>query len=218
MPMTSQDHVRDVKRLSETYHGGRVMAAVNPSEHSQLILAANRAGAAQVAVLPIVGEDFRQALAAINKLFSHNHDVGQAVAVVGVTGGCGATTVALNLAYEISTYRAMETILVELSTQLGIHATYLNLDPKFTTYDLLKDIHRVDGHMLMQAATKVVGNFSALVAPYRSINKFPVHHDHFIHLVHCERGLPVDRGRFSLHLRRHLFRDDPRSRQRRFNR
>lgn len=186
-PIRSGDDIRDLKRISESFPGCPIIAGVNPREHPELIMAANRAGAAQVAMLPIQNEDIRQAVHAIHRLFQTTRKSNEVIAVAGVTGGCGATSIAINLAYELSQTRCLETALIELTPQLGIHATYLNLDPRFTTQDLLRDIHRVDGHMISQAMTRVSDRFQALVAPFRSINKSCHSAPHLIHLIESAR-------------------------------
>ena len=92
------------------------------------------------------------------------------IAVAGVTGGCGATTMAINIAFEISqTHPTLRVVLAELSLQVGKLPLYLNVEPRLTTHDLLKDIHRIDLYFMQQALTPVVEGFSILAGPYHAV-------------------------------------------------
>jgi pilus assembly protein CpaE len=91
------------------------------------------------------------------------------IAVSGVTGGCGATTLAINLAYEIAYGHQVGTVLLDLSLRMGMLASYLNVEPRHSTSDLLRDSDRLDVYMVQQALTKVADNFHILAGPHRAI-------------------------------------------------
>jgi pilus assembly protein CpaE len=94
---------------------------------------------------------------------------GQVVAVSGVTGGCGATAIAVNVGYEIATQHHQHVILSELSLQIGKLAAYLDVNPEHTTFDLLNDGDRLDPLMIQRALTQVANHFDVLVGEYRTI-------------------------------------------------
>jgi pilus assembly protein CpaE len=87
------------------------------------------------------------------------------IAVSGVTGGCGASTIALNLAYEIAEQRRLRCCLVELSLKMGMLATYLDLEPKFTPQDLFALGNRLDFYSLQGALVKVTDKLGFLAGP-----------------------------------------------------
>ncbi len=89
------------------------------------------------------------------------------IAVAGVTGGSGATTVALNLAYEIADRHSLRCVLVDLSLRMGVVASLLNIEPAYTINDLLRDSRRIDTNLAQQALIRVADNFEILAGPRR---------------------------------------------------
>src|SRR5262249_37426367 len=90
----------DLARLTAAAPGQPVIALLPPGADVAALLAAQRAGAAQVVPLPLQPDDFGRALDAV--LARHAPPRSAAlIAVCGVSGGCGGTTVALNLACEL---------------------------------------------------------------------------------------------------------------------
>ena len=79
----------------------------------------NRAGAAQVVQLPLDRNDFHSALIMIAAQFGRTSLDRHVFAVTGATGGCGATTIAVNLAAEIANQIGQSTILAEMTLQMA---------------------------------------------------------------------------------------------------
>jgi pilus assembly protein CpaE len=61
------------------------------------------------------------------------------VAVYSPKGGVGTTTIAVNLAVAAAQRRVDKVVLVDLDLQFGSAATHLNLDPKQTIADVIRD-------------------------------------------------------------------------------
>jgi pilus assembly protein CpaE len=136
-------------------------------------MAVQRAGAAQVVPLPFQADDFLRALDCIAVQFSPPAREARVIAVCGVSGGCGATTLALNLACELgdpegtpARGRTGGVLLVELARQMGTLAAYLDIDPAVSTHDLLSDASRLTTHGIRQALTTVAPGLEVLVGPY----------------------------------------------------
>ena len=53
-------------------------------------------------------------------------------------------------------------VLAELSLQVGKLPLYLNVEPRYTTHDLLREIHRLDLYFMQQALTPIVERFHIL--------------------------------------------------------
>lgn len=134
-----------------------------------MIVKAMRAGASQVVMLPLVTEDFQAALSRLAQQFGQVQGESTLIAVSGVSEGCGATTIGLKLAREIAQVHQKPCILVELSFQMGRLACSLNVEPHFTTADLLGDIDRLDLEAIRRSLTEVGPNFSILAGPYQGI-------------------------------------------------
>src|SRR3954468_817149 len=158
-----------LKQLVGVFPGQPVMAIVDALADPTCLLGAMRAGASQVVPLPIQADDFKAAMDCISQQYGHTAATNQAICVSGVTGGCGATVLAVNLAYEIATQHGRSVILSELSLQIGKLAAYLDINPEHTTFDLLNDGERVDPQMVQRALTHVADRLDVLVGEYRAI-------------------------------------------------
>src|SRR5262249_5665398 len=145
--LKSRQGLEELKRLSAAFVGRPILALVAGGERDpELFFSANRSGATQILPLPMKSADFKESLNYLATHFSKALSDTRLIAVSGVTAGCGATTVALNLAYEIALLHKLPCILVELSLQRGMLASYLNLQPRFTTHDLLRASERLDSY------------------------------------------------------------------------
>lgn len=158
-----------LRRLSGTFVGQPILTLLEPGENLQTVIAAMRAGSSQVVLLPLQSDDFRAAMECIAFQFGRPPGTSRVIAVSGATGGCGATTVAINLAYEMALLHGKQCILTELALQVGMLATYLDCSPTYSTLDLLRHEGGLDAHMVQQALTKVAENFHVMVGPHRNI-------------------------------------------------
>jgi pilus assembly protein CpaE len=153
------------------------------------LLGAMRSGAAQVVPLPIQPDDFKAAMDCIAQQFGHAAAQNQAICVSGVTGGCGATALAVNVAYEIAAQHGQHVILSELSLQIGKLAAYLDVNPEHTTFDLLNDCERIDPQMVQRALTRVADRLDVLAGEYRAITPVAASAASVIRLVDYCRSL-----------------------------
>jgi pilus assembly protein CpaE len=166
----SAEHLRELKRLSGTFIGRPFLALLDEGAGVSEVIGALRAGATQVVVLPLQARDFREALDCIALQFSRPLHASQLFAVSGVTGGCGATTLAVNLAYDLAHMHQRKTILAELTLQMGMLVTYLDVQPEYTIEDLLTYGHELDVHVVEQALTCITDKFFMLAGPRRPIS------------------------------------------------
>ena len=87
--------------LTGVLPGQPVLVFLAPGDGLTRMIAAQRAGAAQVVPLPWQPDDFLRALDCMSAQFAPADRASRIIAVCGVSGGCGATTLALNLACEL---------------------------------------------------------------------------------------------------------------------
>jgi pilus assembly protein CpaE len=158
-----------LRQLVGAFVGQPVIALVDAMTDPQVLLGAMRAGAAQVVPLPIQPEDFRAAMDCIAEQYASVAPQSQAVAISGVTGGCGATALAVNVAWEIAARYNRHVILTELSLQIGKLAAYLDLNPTLSTFDLLDESDRLDPQAVQRALTRIGDRLDVLVGEYRAI-------------------------------------------------
>src|SRR5207244_7284230 len=113
-----------LRQLVSMFVGHPVLALVDAMMDPSVLLGAMRSGASQVVPLPIQPDDFKAAMECIAQQFGHTAAQNQAICVSGVTGGCGAPSLAINLANEIASQHGRHVILSELSLQIGKLAAY----------------------------------------------------------------------------------------------
>ena len=135
---------------------------------SSSFLIATRMGASQILGLPLHPRDFSIALDRIaDTIRLHVDRPVEVFTVAGVTGGCGATSLAINLGQEFVHIWNKRCILVDLSLKLGVIASYLNIEPLHSMNDLLADIGRVDETLIRRTLHKIKDNFELLPGPHR---------------------------------------------------
>ena len=93
---------------------------------------------------------------------------GVIVTVHGLAGGVGATTLAVNLAWELSNIdkkNSPKVGLIDLDLQFGSVATFLDLPRREAVYELLSDTESMDNDSFMQAQVSFNERLSVLTAP-----------------------------------------------------
>ena len=164
----------DLARLAAlpvSFPGQPVLALLPGGTDIPRVLAAQRAGASQVVTLPLREADFLQALDCLIVQFAPPPQAAHVVAVCGVSGGAGATTLALNLASEIAQASGARrnVLLVELARGMGTLATYLDIAPELTTHDLVRDAGHLSTAGVRRAVAHVSPGLDVLVGPYEEI-------------------------------------------------
>jgi pilus assembly protein CpaE len=164
--VSQPEQVQQLHWLSENFVGRPIMALVDGDSPSERVFAINRAGATQVVPLPLQPQDLQAALHSLRLRHAAQQPVAarRVVAVAGVTGGCGATTIAINLAYEIAHQFDLSVILTEFTSQ-GMIATCLDVEARHTTHDLLCDINSVDRQAVTRSLCKITERFQILPGP-----------------------------------------------------
>ncbi|MBW7905371.1 MAG: hypothetical protein LC135_02645 [Phycisphaerae bacterium] len=141
-----------------------------------LVIAAQRAGCAQVVTKPIDGNDLAAALMRVSPRTREPREPrgGQLFALMGATGGNGVTTLACHLAVELSTLTGASAALIDLDLEFGGVARAFDLAPGMTISDLAA-VERLEPDMLARVALNVAGRVSVIPRPNS------VHDVHTIH-------------------------------------
>ena len=93
---------------------------------------------------------------------------GVIIAVQGLAGGVGATTIATNLAWELTladSENPPQVCLLDLDLQYGSVSTYLDLPRREAVYELLSDVASMDHEAFMQALVSYEDKLKVLTAP-----------------------------------------------------
>ena len=95
---------------------------------------------------------------------------GRVISLVKCGGGAGATTLATNLAHNISARRkklsatAPKTLVIDLDVQFGAVATSLNAKGKASLLDLIKAENRMDASLILATARKITEDLDVIAA------------------------------------------------------
>jgi pilus assembly protein CpaE len=103
-----------------------------------------------------------------NKLKPTGDRSGVVIPVQGLAGGTGATTLAVNLAWELATIEKENpprVCLLDLDLQFGSTSTYLDLPRRETVLELLSDTEGMDSEAFMHALLSFNQKLHVLTAP-----------------------------------------------------
>ncbi|OAI49704.1 hypothetical protein AYO44_18285 [Planctomycetaceae bacterium SCGC AG-212-F19] len=168
--INSADDLPRIRHLIKTGPAVPVVALMNPDSDLAAVLSTMRAGACQVVMFPLKTDEFRQALETALLQFGNNARRTHVIAVSGVSEGCGASTIALNLAFEMAQRDDKKCVLLELAQRMGRLAGYFGVEPALTINDLEARREPPDLALVQQALTRITDHFSLLAGPYRTID------------------------------------------------
>lgn len=126
-----------------------VLFAMGSMSQAQVIVNAMRAGASEYLARPSSTTELLEAfirLSTAQRKVTDEEPRGKVFLVVNAKGGCGATTVAVNLALALHSAHG-NVALVDLAP-LGHSALHLNLKPMFSVLDAIRNLHRLDSSLL----------------------------------------------------------------------
>jgi pilus assembly protein CpaE len=124
-----------------------------------LLLMAMRAGIRDFLAKPIEVAALKEALLSVSLEDSAKapRPMGKLIAVMGTKGGVGTSTVAVNLAVQVSRIAERKAILLDFGRPLGDDCLLLDLHPRFSIRDAAENLERLDAHF-----------FSGLVTHHKS--------------------------------------------------
>lgn len=140
--------------------------AIGSMHHPQVIVKAMRAGACEFVERPPTTSDLLDAFARLTSTQRNSQrqeNRGKVFAVVNAKGGCGSTTVAVNLALALQAAQG-STALLDIA-HLGHCSLHLNLKPLFTVGDAIRNLHRLDSSLLESFMSRHSGGLQLLAGP-----------------------------------------------------
>lgn len=90
---------------------------------------------------------------------------GAVVSVLSAGGGCGATTVAINLADELRDMTASPTMVIDMDNAYGGVGAFFGMEGQFGIADVLDYGGAIDGALISSTASHVSENLHALTSP-----------------------------------------------------
>lgn len=138
-----------------------VSKAINQS----LILSAMQAGARHFLQKNMINTDLSGVM---GRLFQHmglKRSTGSVLTVFSSSGGCGATTVALNTAMELRLTTNKPVLMIDLDRCYGATSAYLDLDSDYGIADVLTHDGRIDKHLIQSSSASYMEDFHVLLSP-----------------------------------------------------
>ncbi len=133
---------------------------------SDLVLQSMYAGARHVLLKESIGSE----LGGVIQRFNPSEpaaagDSGAVVSVLSASGGCGATTVAINLASELNLMGSEPALLIDLDRHYGAAAAYLGLQGQYGLADVLARKGQIDPQLIRSTACKYSDGLHVLLSP-----------------------------------------------------
>jgi pilus assembly protein CpaE len=157
--------LRTIELLQEEVPEPAVFAIGNMTQ-PQVIVNAMRAGAREFIERPTTTTDLLEAfvrLTTYQRKHRHEEARGRIFTVLNAKGGCGSTTVAVNLGLALQAVHEA-TALVDLAP-LGHCALHLNVKPLFSVGDAIRNLHRLDSSLLESFMTRHGSGVQLLAGP-----------------------------------------------------
>ncbi len=89
----------------------------------------------------------------------------QVISVFSAGGGCGATTVAINLADELRLSSSRPVMVIDLDISYGAVSTYLGIKSQYGIADVLAHRGAIDQHLIQSSAYRYMADFFVLPSP-----------------------------------------------------
>ncbi|MFQ5534735.1 MAG: CpaE family protein [Sphingomonadales bacterium] len=165
----SQEPRADITALAEVCEPGTIVIALGEVNDVALYRDLVAAGIFDYLVKPVSLDQMRGVIAAAKELEQDAPSAqivpptsGKLVPIIGVRGGAGASTVAINTAWFMSTDHDQKTALVDIDIHFGTAALVFDLEPNRGLFDALENPGRVDGLFIERAMVRKSANFSIL--------------------------------------------------------
>jgi len=155
----------DLHIVITTYPKARFVVVSSRMEN-HLILGAMHAGARHFLLKQSITSELVEVL---QRLVSDGvikkRTLGSIISVFSASGGCGATTVTLNLANELRLKLSKPVLVVDLDCYYGTAATYLGISGQYGIADVLAHKGPVDENLVKSSAYNYMEDFDVLISP-----------------------------------------------------
>ncbi|MCK4602009.1 MAG: AAA family ATPase [Phycisphaerae bacterium] len=91
---------------------------------------------------------------------------GSVITVLSASGGCGATTLVVNLANELHLVTSRPVLVMDMDCSYGAVSTYLGLEGEYGLADVLTYNGRIDPELIRSSASEYSGGLHVLMSPF----------------------------------------------------
>ena len=157
--------------LHQMFPGKIAIIAVSKRSHEELILQAMRAGCSEFLPCPFILSQFTDMVGRLQSRFTalapeSAKNSGHVIALFGVKGGVGGTTLAIYLATFLVRQHRKKVLLIDHHHQLGHVCLYLGLTENPYYFDeLLRNVDRLDVELLAGFLTRHPSGLDVLPSP-----------------------------------------------------
>jgi pilus assembly protein CpaE len=137
---------------------------ISENMNQELILSAMQAGARHFLQKGLIHEQLSGVMA---RLLTHSglkRKAGSVITVFSASGGCGATTVALNLANEMRIKTSKGVLVIDLDRCYGAASAFLDLKSEYGIDDVLTYEGKIDKHLVQSSSCSYKDNFHVLLS------------------------------------------------------
>jgi len=139
---------------------------ISSERGSDLVLKAMQVGVRHIQIKKTIKSELGTVLEGLIKTTqSQAGQHGVAITVLSASGGCGCTTLAVNLANELRLNNSERVLLVDLDYNYGSIATYLDLHGKFGVADVLTHEAGIDTQLINTTVVSFSENLDVLMSP-----------------------------------------------------
>jgi pilus assembly protein CpaE len=143
---------------------------VSKTINQNLILSAMQAGARHFLQKSSIGAELSGVM---GKLLQHTglkRATGSVLTVFSSSGGCGATTVALNTAMELRLTTNKPVLMIDLDRCYGATSAYLDINSEYGIADVLTHDGKIDKHLIQSSSASYIEDFHVLLSPAGTSN------------------------------------------------
>ena len=145
--------------------------ATSSDTSSDNILRAIRSGCLEFLPRPVRREDILRASEKLERTFSREfRHSGKVIACFSSKGGSGCTTAAVNIAAALRETTGKEVLLADLDPEGGCADLFLDLKPRYSIADAVRNASRLDHSFLRTIAARHSSGISLLSCPPRIID------------------------------------------------
>ncbi len=155
LSLNKQEKLDLILKVTSRCPNCKVLAlADNPSV--DLIIQIMRAGAREFIPVPIIKNEFFEAINKTISQFEETKKINKCkiISVFSNKGGIGKTSLATNLALELSKITKENVALIDMNFQMGDITTFLDLKPSFNISYMLENIDKINETFLLSTLEK----------------------------------------------------------------
>lgn len=136
--------------------------------HKELVLRAMQAGARNFLEKQNIAKELSEVLLHLDKTSKRKKKGAVSDSVISIFsagGGCGATTVTVNLASELRLLSSQPVLMIDLDNCYGTVSTYIGIKSQYGIADCLNRKGLIDKHLIQSSAFSYMEDFHVLVSP-----------------------------------------------------